>query len=603
MNNLTNYWFNKSYFQSGEQDKFNLVWLAIIAIGIIFIGIGLRDPWPADEPRFAQIAREMVETGQWFFPMRGGELYPDKPPIFMWSIAVFYYLTDSLSVSFLLPNALCSLLTTFLVYDLGKRLWSPQVGWYAALLLLLSLQFVLQAKSAQIDAMVCCWITIGCYGLIRHLILNDGWRWFMLGCFFMGIGIITKGVGFLPILMLIPYFVARFMQPQQNNTLPNKEIKGTWQWFAGILVLLGATLLWFIPMVYLVEQSQNPLFEQYRDNILFKQTAKRYAHSWHHVKPFWYYLVEVVPVFWLPISLLLPWLAKHWFVAIKQGDRRISLLLGWVVLVLIFFSISPGKRGVYILPALPMLALISAPYLKDILNKVWPKRLLFSLVVLLASISLLVGIAGFAEIKATLKLTQKYHIEPWLYFTFIGITGLLVSFFTRHKKVYSWIIAIPLFWLIYSTWGYQLLNNVKTPRNVLNNIAKIIPKNSELAMLGFREQFLLFSPFPFTHFGYHTPHEQAQRKAWEWQGSLEPIKNLEPIKSHEQEKNKNNMAPRYLLTFKGADMPCYDMTQAVAVGRAHREDWLLLPASARKANCPAADKSVQAFTFVPKTVI
>jgi 4-amino-4-deoxy-L-arabinose transferase-like glycosyltransferase len=583
LQNSTSYWFNKTYFQSGEQDKFNLVWLAIIAIGIIFIGIGLRDPWPADEPRFAQIAREMVETGQWFFPMRGGELYPDKPPIFMWSIAVFYYLTGSLSISFLLPNALCSLLTTFLVYDLGKRLWSPQVGWYAALLLLMSLQFVLQAKSAQIDAMVCCWITIGCYGLIRHLILQDGWRWFMLGCFFMGIGVITKGVGFLPILMLIPYFVVRFMQPQLG-TLANNEIKGSWQWFAGILVLLAATLLWFIPMMLLVEHSQNPLFEQYRDNILFKQTAKRYANSWHHVKPFWYYLVEVVPVFWLPISLLLPWLAKHWTAAIKQGDRRISLLLGWIVLVLIFFSISPGKRGVYILPALPMLALISAPYLKEILTKAWPKRLLFGLVILLSSIALIVGIAGFVEIKATLKLTQKYHIEPWLYFSVIGVTGLLVSFFTRQKKVITWLIAIPLYWGIYSTWGYQLLNDVKTPRNVINNITQIIPKNSELAMLGFREQFLLFSPFPFTHFGYHTPHEQAQRKAWAWQSEL-------------------NLSPRYLLTFKGADMPCYNMKQAIEVGRAHREDWLLLPTSARKAHCPAADNSVQAFTFVPKTVI
>jgi len=578
LHNSTNYWFNKQYFQSGEQDKFNLVWLAIFAIGIIFIGIGLRDPWPADEPRFAQIAREMVETGQWFFPMRGGELYPDKPPIFMWSIAVFYYLTGSVSVSFLLPNALCSLLTTFLIYDLGKRLWSPQVGWYAALLLLLSLQFVLQAKSAQIDAMVCCWITIGIYGLVRHLILNDGWRYFFFGCFFMGIGVITKGVGFLPILMLIPYVVARFINPQKS------EIKGSWQWFAGILVLLGATLLWFVPMVYLVEQSQNPLFEQYRDNILFKQTAKRYANSWHHVKPFWFYIVEVIPVFWLPVSLLIPWLAKKWTQAIKQGDRRITLLLGWIILLLIFFSISPGKRGVYVLPALPVLALISAPYLKEILNKIWPKRLVFSLVLLLSSIALIVGILGFIEIKATLKLSQKYQIEPWFYFTFIGVSGILVSFFTRKNKIYSWVIALPLFWAIYSTWGYQLLNNVKTPRNVLNNITKIIPKNSELAMLGFREQFLLFSPVSFTHFGYHTQQIQAQQKAWQWQGEL-------------------NLQPRYLLTFKGADMPCYDMSQAVDVGMAHRQNWQLLPSSARLKSCAVPDKSVNAYTFVPKKII
>ena len=58
-------------------------WLFVLASVLIFIGIGLRDPWPADEPRFAQVAKEMVETGQWFFPARAGEFYPDKPPVFM----------------------------------------------------------------------------------------------------------------------------------------------------------------------------------------------------------------------------------------------------------------------------------------------------------------------------------------------------------------------------------------------------------------------------------------------------------------------------------------------------------------------------------------
>lgn len=142
-------------------------WLFVLASVLIFIGIGLRDPWPADEPRFTQVAKEMVETGQWFFPARAGEFYPDKPPVFMWSIAFFFALFGSIKIAFLLPSALCSLLTLFLVYDISKRLWSTKEALIATSLLLLSFQFLLQAKSAQIDAMVCCWITIGCYGLLR----------------------------------------------------------------------------------------------------------------------------------------------------------------------------------------------------------------------------------------------------------------------------------------------------------------------------------------------------------------------------------------------------------------------------------------------------
>ncbi|MET1255727.1 hypothetical protein [Aliikangiella maris] len=65
---------------------------------------------------------------------------------------------------------------------------------------------------------------------------------------------------------------------------------------------------------------------------------------------------------------MLPWLIPQWKKAIANFDGRIILPLGWIVLVLIFFSASPGKRGVYILPALPMLALITAPYLPALLN-------------------------------------------------------------------------------------------------------------------------------------------------------------------------------------------------------------------------------------------
>ncbi|WP_411354696.1 ArnT family glycosyltransferase, partial [Vibrio parahaemolyticus] len=80
-----------------SDDYYQTLWfLLFLAFIIIFSGIGLRDPWPADEPRFVEVAREMVQSGNWFFPTRGGELYPDKPPVFMWSMAAFFLLTGSL---------------------------------------------------------------------------------------------------------------------------------------------------------------------------------------------------------------------------------------------------------------------------------------------------------------------------------------------------------------------------------------------------------------------------------------------------------------------------------------------------------------------------
>ena len=90
--------------------------LFVVAAIIIFSGLGFRDAWPPDEPRFALVAKEMVTSGQWLIPMRGGEIYPDKPPVFMWGIALFYVLTGSLSVAMLLPNAIASLVTLTVTY-------------------------------------------------------------------------------------------------------------------------------------------------------------------------------------------------------------------------------------------------------------------------------------------------------------------------------------------------------------------------------------------------------------------------------------------------------------------------------------------------------
>lgn len=574
MQSLFSYYFDSHKFKNGMDNHFNLVWLFILAAGLILIGIGLRDPWPADEPRFAHIAQAMVDSGQWFFPMRGGELYPDKPPIFMWSIALFYALTGSIKIAFLLPSALCSFITVGLIYDLAKRLWNNQVAWYAGLLLLFSIQFTLQAKTAQIDAMVCCWITIGCYGLMRFLLLEHQWRWYFIAWFFMGIGVITKGVGFLPVLMLLPYVWVRV---KQHNLQPDKEIVGGLKWLAGLGVMLAAISLWFIPMLYWVDQQHNPLFDLYRDNILLKQTVTRYANSWHHVKPFWYYITSVIPVFWLPLSLCLPWLIKPWWQAIKAGDRRIILPLGWIILVLVFFSISPGKRGVYILPALPMLALISAPYIKDVLNRQWPSRLIWAAVLLISVLLSVLAIAGLAGLPKAVKIVEQYEVNPWAMLLTIGLCGVVSVLSTLKKHSFiSWILFIPALWLIYSTWGYQLLNPVKTPKNIYQNMATLIPKNAEIALIDTPEQFLLFAPYAITHFGYHTPAKQQIRAAWQWQG---------------------NHVQRYLLLDKNSQTDCFDLTKGVDVGFAHRVNWWLLPASSRLAECPKPDAGLQQYHY------
>src|SRR5262245_14815460 len=76
----------------------DLWWLVALAVVLMGAGLGLRDPWPADEPRFALIARDMLATGDWLLPRAEGELYAHKPPLYFWLLALAMGATGSLRV-------------------------------------------------------------------------------------------------------------------------------------------------------------------------------------------------------------------------------------------------------------------------------------------------------------------------------------------------------------------------------------------------------------------------------------------------------------------------------------------------------------------------
>src|SRR5262245_7822733 len=345
----------------------DVVWLIALSLLLMGVGLGLRDPWPADEPRFALIAQDMLRSGDWMIPRVGGDLYADKPPVFFWLLAVSMALTGSLRVGFLLPSLLAGVGVVVLVYDLLRRVRGREIAFAGGLMLLITFQFVWQARQAQIDAVLCFLTTLSLYGLLRHLLAGPAFGWFLAGWVAAGLGVITKGVGFLPLLALLPFAVLSALGWPATATHRDPR------WLLGPLCLLGAMALWFVPMM-LVTSTGGELL-QYRNEILFHQTVTRYAESWHHKEPFWYFLVYVIPVLWLPLIALVPWLWPRWREAVRRRDTFVAVLLAWVVLVLLFFSSSGGKRGVYVLPALPALAMAAAPWLPEITRKLGTRRL------------------------------------------------------------------------------------------------------------------------------------------------------------------------------------------------------------------------------------
>jgi 4-amino-4-deoxy-L-arabinose transferase-like glycosyltransferase len=486
----------------------DLAWLALALALIIGTGLGIRDPWPADEPRFALVARDMVLSGEWLFPRVGGDLYQDKPPVFFWLLAACYSLTGSVKASFLIPAFLASGGVMFLVYDLGRRLVGRAAGVAAAILVCCTLQFVQAMRGAQIDPLLCFLTTLSLYAFLRHLLLGPAWRWYCLAGFVAGLGIITKGVGFLPMLLLVPYLLMRLFR--WNNLPAIDGGKLGWRWWLAPLAMLVATQLWFIPMILAVDAHGPGEYTAYRDEILFKQTVGRYAAAWHHVKGWYYFLVEVIPALWLPWSVLLIWLVPRFRRSWSARDARVWLPLAWVLVVLAFFSASPGKRGIYILPALPALALASLPFLEEVLAK---KGVRIASVTFAA----LGWLAGLAILFVPRIVAKELPFMPPLW-PFVIIAGALIGLALWRKPVAAFPALIAGLAIWFSYWLAPLMNGERSGSAFTRSLFSQINTDEQLALMAYKEQFLLYLDRPTVNFGHRRflegPQESYDASAW-----------------------------------------------------------------------------------------
>ncbi len=563
---------DQGILEGPSTDRGSLFWMLLLGLILLGAGIGLRAPWPADEPRFALVARQMVDSGQWLFPFRGGEVYPDKPPLFMWTIAIFYRLTGSLRLAFLLPNLFAGLGCLALVHDLARRLWDRQTAFRAGLLLLFTVQFTTQAKAAQIDMLVTFFITLGLYGFLRFLRCGGGWRWYYLGWFAAGLGIITKGVGILAPLVLIPALWTHWSELRAAS-------RTAWlKALAGPLFMLLAISLWLLPMLVAVQQNPTRMLVDYRDNILLRQTVTRYADSWHHVQPFYYYLVKVIPLFWLPLSLLLPWFVWLSREAFRARDRTVLLLAGYLVLVVIFFSLSPGKRGVYLTPATPALALLAALWVPRLLARLWPPRLLQGLAWLFSLMFLSMAIALLASPKVAAKAADL-GTNPWPMFLSLGATAAILCLALRRAPLTAALAVLATGWLHYSLWGYPLLDEVRSGRKLMTQVVAEVPPQAPLLIVSFREQFLLQADRPMDHFSYHMKEGEQVIAAAQWVRQAQG---------------------RWVLGRAEIMGSCFDAAKGLSLGERHDGTWTLYRADAVLPTAPINAAAGASFHYPPK---
>jgi len=561
--------------QATPQERRRFWLLLLIALVVIGAGMGLRDPWPSDEPRFALAAKQMVESGDWLFPHRGSELYSDKPPMLFWLEAASYQAVRNWRIAFLLPSLLAALASLLLVYDLGRRLWNRQVGLYAASALLITFQFIYQTKRAQIDPLVLGYITAANWGLLVHMLKGPHWRAYWFGCFCAGLGIITKGVGVLALLLFVPYLVALF---GQWHGVSRPGAGAWWRWLLGLVALAAAMALWLLPMLLGAKaHAGDPAYAEYVHDILFHQTAGRYSKSWDHHHPALYY-IPIILFTWLPLSLTYPGTLPRWWQALKAKDARILLPLGWIVLLLVFFSIPKGKRDVYIMPALPMLALISAPYLDELLKKRWLRAAGLSFIGLMGTAMLLVGGAAllahpkFASDFATARGFEDGGHALWLMFVCIGLIQLLLIATLRLRRAVAAVAGgMAAMWLVWSLWAYPILNDSSSSAGLMAEVRSKLGPGDELGMVAWKEQNLLMLDRPAVDFGFTQPWHDQYAAAVTWQAQ--------------------DPAHRWLFALDPVMAQCVDRSKATSLGHANRREWWMFKADAVKPGC-VPDESV-----------
>lgn len=551
-------------------DRRALLWLLAAALLVLGAGIGLRDPWPSDEPRFALVARTMVESGDWLFPRRGSELYPDKPPMLMWLQALSFTVVRDWRIAFLLPSLLAGLGTLVLVWDLGRRLWSPRAGLLAALAVLSALMFSFQFKRAQIDPLITFEITLANWALLRHLLLGPHWRLYWFGCFVAGLGVITKGVGVIALLMLLPYALAR-----RAGWQGLAQTRGDgWRWAAGVPAFLGAIALWLLPMVSVALIRAEPEYLDYMRNILFDQTARRYAGQvgGHYGKGWWYF-IPVLLLHFFPLSLAYAAGTRDLRAGWRARDGRFALLAGWCALVLLFFTLAAGKREVYVLPMLPMLALLLAPTLLRIEPAAWLRRSTFGLTLIFGAA--LCGLAGWALSGRWAKLQttmlerglQADELRPiFLWLAAVGAVFLLAAALGRVRHgVHALLAGLASLWIVWGVGVAPLANASVSSAEVMQAADRIAGPEGQIGMVAWKEQNLLMAPRPMKDFGFRNAPAEQFEAAVAWL--------------------REAPARRWVFARGDVVQACVDRARVTLAGNANRWQWWMFRLDAVQPGC------------------
>ena len=398
--------------------------LVLFVLGYL-LPLGTHGLWIPDETRYAQISQHMLLSGDWVSPHFMSVRYFEKPAAGYWMIAASQSLFGQNLFGVRFASALSMGLSVLLCFLIARRLWNDPRKSFACALLYMSFSVIAgQAGYANLDPQFTLWVNLSLVALWFALD-SDGRRqkiisWAVLGLA-CGMGFMTKGflAWLLPVLVALPYMI---WQKRWKELLTYGPV--------AIVVAIAVSLPWVLAV-----HSEEPDYWRF---FFWHEHIQRFAgEDAQHEEPFWFYLPLLVG-FSLPWAALLPSALKQAWQTRRQSS--IGFLLLWLVMPLVFFSISKGKLPSYILPCLLPLALLLGHTLADRL-KLEQGRVLG----LNGLLNLVLGLVTLiALVYLQLKKPLYDHELHNLVLVFIGLIGwIMANLLQAFRPLQCW--AAPAF--------------------------------------------------------------------------------------------------------------------------------------------------------------
>lgn len=320
-------------------DLWQTLFLGLVVFVACFYGMGSYAILDMNEGLYAEVAREMLVNNHWIIPHLNGVSYLEKPPMLYWLIALSYKIFGINAFGARFVPSLATALTSLMFFQLGKKLDSARTGWFAALIMLSSIVFLIMGRTVFFDPLFMFFISAS--------LLSFYFMSLYAGYAFLALAVLTKGV---VVLILVPIILAVYMsltgatKDQYRAMLDRKAI----------ILFLIIVLPWHI----LASLVQPRFIWEYIINQQFLRFFNIASPHDYHTGPLYFYIPRVM-AYLLPWSIFL--LFTFWPLRLKKPFEPLKAFLwSWFAVMFVFFSLSADKGDYYLMIGTPPLAYLIA---------------------------------------------------------------------------------------------------------------------------------------------------------------------------------------------------------------------------------------------------